>query len=89
MTLFDLAYAGGDRPRELLDDVSLVNMAFHDDPHYFGLNGHNSSVEWNSLLPTGDGIVFMGDNGTPYDVSMWHQVSVEARHDNAHLTSRP
>ncbi|KAL4256840.1 ustYa family protein [Pleurotus pulmonarius] len=67
-------YAGGDRPRELLDDVPLVNMAFHDDPHYFGLNGHNSSLEWNSLLPAGDGIVFMGDNGTPYDVSMWHQL---------------
>ncbi|KAJ8697009.1 hypothetical protein PTI98_006823 [Pleurotus ostreatus] len=67
-------YAGGDHPRELLDDVPLVNMAFHDDPRYFGLNAHNSSVEWNSLLPAGGGIVFMGDNGTPYDVSMWHQL---------------
>ncbi|KAJ8501846.1 hypothetical protein ONZ45_g12011 [Pleurotus djamor] len=68
------SYMESDHPRELLAEVQRVNMPFHDDPTYYGLNGANSSAEWESLLPQGGGIVFLGGKQVPYDISMWHQL---------------
>ncbi|KAL0955849.1 hypothetical protein HGRIS_002051 [Hohenbuehelia grisea] len=66
--------AATDHARDLASDIRTVNLKFHDDPSHYDLTGTNASVEWSSLQPEGNGVVFLGDSHKPYEVSVWHQL---------------
>ncbi|OAA53896.1 hypothetical protein ISF_08598 [Cordyceps fumosorosea ARSEF 2679] len=67
-------YLAGDRPRELPIKVRTIQAAFHDDPSHYGMEGINSTAEWNAIRPPGKGFVFLGEERLAFDVSMWHQM---------------
>jgi len=67
-------YLRDDRPRELPIKVRAVNLAFHDDPIYYEMEGVNATAEWNAIRPPGKGFVFLGDEYFAFGVSMWHQM---------------
>ncbi|KAL0955850.1 hypothetical protein HGRIS_002052 [Hohenbuehelia grisea] len=69
-------YGGNDGLRTLPLDVRPVNMVFRGDHQHYALSGGNASAEWDSIVPEGSGIAFLGDasESAPFVVSMWHQI---------------
>jgi hypothetical protein len=74
LTLTQIAYLSGDRPRNLPINVGTVQVTFQDDPIYYGLEGFNATAEWNAIRPPGKGFVFLGEEHFAFGVSMWHQM---------------
>lgn len=51
----------------------MVFMTFEDTYHY-SINTTISELEWNSTLPTGGAVVFLGPHRKPFTVSVFHQL---------------
>ncbi|ESK90419.1 hypothetical protein Moror_13667 [Moniliophthora roreri MCA 2997] len=51
----------------------LVRMSVEDSVHYQLNDTPETELEWSSLFP-GDGLIYLGENGRVFSVSMFHQL---------------
>ncbi|KAJ7028061.1 hypothetical protein C8F04DRAFT_1399116 [Mycena alexandri] len=56
-----------------LGPLGVVKMAIEDTVSY-PLNGSGADLKWESMLPKGGGIVYVGQNKEPYMLSLYHQL---------------
>ncbi|KAF9000124.1 hypothetical protein BDQ17DRAFT_1400596 [Cyathus striatus] len=57
-------------------DIGLENVYMHmENSQRFTFDSHNGNLEWNSTLPSGEGLLHFGpDYKQVYSVSMFHQL---------------
>ncbi|EJD48815.1 hypothetical protein AURDEDRAFT_60489, partial [Auricularia subglabra TFB-10046 SS5] len=66
-------YVGNDHPRAWDIHVDQVLKTTEDSVHY-DLETSVGRSEWNSTLPGGNGVVYLGPHRRPFTVAMFHQL---------------
>ncbi|KAJ7259364.1 hypothetical protein C8J57DRAFT_1185195 [Mycena rebaudengoi] len=64
------SYVGEDFPRQLPLSVGHAAMWFNQTNRYY----LNSTSDWKSVLPPGNGWVKLGPENRPFSISMYHQM---------------